>query len=94
MVFSIYGMVKWKGQKLANGIDGRFETHSEKTINRLKALGFQEIKEETNEEHLEKEVIQEFLVENEQPETNQSVEIEESKQEEPKKYNPYRRKQK
>ena len=60
MVFAVCGMVRWKGQKLANGIDGKFETENPKIITRLQTLGFQE--------YVEKEV------ESKQPETNQNVE--------------------
>ena len=46
MVFKIFGLVRWKGKKIANGIDGRFETKDEKVINILRNKGFEEIKEE------------------------------------------------
>lgn len=42
MVFAVNGMVKWKGKKLANGIDGKFETNDERVIKRLQTLGFRE----------------------------------------------------
>jgi len=42
MVFAVCGLVKWKGEKLANGIDGKFETTNEKVITRLQTLGFKE----------------------------------------------------
>lgn len=42
MVFAVNGLVRWKGKKLANGIDGRFETNDEKIIKRLETLGFKE----------------------------------------------------
>lgn len=45
MVFDLCGIVKWKGKKIANGINGRFETNDERVIERLKMLGFSEIKE-------------------------------------------------
>lgn len=41
--FAVFGLVKWKGQKLANGVDGVFETDDEKTITRLRQMGFSEI---------------------------------------------------
>ena len=42
MVFAVNGMVRWKKKKLANGIDGRFETYDERIITRLQTLGFKE----------------------------------------------------
>jgi hypothetical protein len=104
MIFAINGMVRWKGQKLANGIDGKFETNSEKVITRLQTLGFEEWSVAENRRMLERQLVEEFIhsdnqvlemVENEQPETNQSVVKEaEVKPKEAVKYNPYRRKQK
>lgn len=44
MVFRLFGIVKHKGIKIANGIDGKFETNNEKTILLLKRKGFEEIK--------------------------------------------------
>lgn len=41
--FEVYGMVRWRGEKLANGIDGVFETDNEKVIMRLRQMGFKEI---------------------------------------------------
>lgn len=43
MVFKVCGLVKWKGRKIANGVDGRFETNDPRIIERLKILGFKEI---------------------------------------------------
>lgn len=49
MIFELYGIVRHKGRKIANGIDGRFETTDERVIARLKMLGFKEIKDEPKE---------------------------------------------
>jgi hypothetical protein len=43
MVFKIFGLVRYHGKKIANGIDGRFETKDERIINILKMKGFEEI---------------------------------------------------
>ncbi len=43
MIFKLFGLVKWRGKKIANGIDGRFETNDERVINILKQKGFEEI---------------------------------------------------
>ncbi len=43
MIFKVNGLVRWKGKKIANGIDGRFETKEERVINILQMKGFKEI---------------------------------------------------
>ena len=45
MIFDIYGLVKHKGRKIANGIDGRFETDNETTIALLTQKGFTAIQD-------------------------------------------------
>lgn len=40
MIFSGQGLVKWKGNKIANFIDGYFETNDYRIANRLIMLGF------------------------------------------------------
>lgn len=42
MVFNVVGIVNWKGKRLANGIDGKYETNDPWKIERLKILGFKE----------------------------------------------------
>lgn len=43
MIFALYGLVRHKGKKIANGINGRFETDSPRIIALLKQKGFKEI---------------------------------------------------
>ena len=43
--FKLVGIVKWKGKKIANGIDGTFETINECIVAILRMKGFEEIKE-------------------------------------------------
>ena len=45
MIFSGVGLVRSRGKKLANFVDGKFETKDEKTILKLKMLGFTEFVE-------------------------------------------------
>lgn len=65
MVFAVNGMVRWKGEKLANGIDGKFETNSERVITRLQTLGFKEYStfhnQDVVETVVEKEIVQEKI---------------------------------
>jgi hypothetical protein len=46
MIFRVFGLVKWKGKKIANGVDGKFETKDERVINILRMKGFKEIEED------------------------------------------------
>lgn len=41
MIFLGQGLVRSRGQKIANFVDGKFETNNEKVILKLKMLGFQ-----------------------------------------------------
>lgn len=43
MVFAGQGLVRWKGKKIANFMDGLFETNDMRVIQRLTELGFKSV---------------------------------------------------
>jgi hypothetical protein len=43
MKFNVFGIVKHKGRKIANGVDGVYETNDANIIELLKQKGFTEI---------------------------------------------------
>lgn len=105
MVFAVNGMVRWKKKKLANGIDGKFETNDLRVISRLQALGFKEYHvveaeraeyEKLMAEKKANEVVEEKAeVVEEKENVVETVAVETEAEVAPKpKPNPYRRKQK